>query len=504
MFRTRRPRPSLPRSARPGLEVLEDRCLLSGNPLTGTVLQTNLVSDLAGVAQFQDPNLVNPWGISEGAQGPFWVSDNNAGVSTLYNTAGTPLPLVVHIPTPPDPTGSSGTPTGTVFNIALGSGAFMITDGTHTAPAVFLFATEDGTIVGWNPGVDPTGKFDGPNGFSTHAVIAVNNSGNNFTEPDPLKQTGAVYKGLTIATDSNGRTLLYASNFRAGRIDVFDTSFSPATGLAPNAFTDTHLPKGYAPFNVQELGGKIYVTYALQNDAKHDDVAGPGHGFIDVFNLDGSPGLAGGKVRLVSHTHLNSPWGLALAPSSFGSLAGTLLVGNFGNGRIHAFDPNTGAFKAVLTDPDGEPIRIDGLWALKVGNGHGGGDADKVYFTAGLFDETHGLFGSLAPVAPGTDEGPAEAQMLQAAVDVVQIDLNIVIQDIQSHAPPAQLQQDIQNLNDAFVQLARAQDQFNDDIRADARSSHHATELPGAMHHRPAARSLDAVFTELGRLSKDF
>ncbi|HKB41413.1 MAG TPA: TIGR03118 family protein, partial [Gemmataceae bacterium] len=204
-------RPS--RSYRPMLECLEARCLLDAN-----VLQTNLVSDLPGAAMFQDPHLVNPWGISSAPKGPFWVSDNNAGVATLYNTAGMPQQLVVSIPAPGDPTGASGTPTGTVFNLALGSGAFKISDGTHTAPAVFLFATEDGTIVGWNPGVDPTGKFDGPNGASTHGVIVVDNSAN------PSAADGAVYKGMAIATDASGVTRLYVTNFRSGQVEVYDTN----------------------------------------------------------------------------------------------------------------------------------------------------------------------------------------------------------------------------------------------------------------------------------------
>src|SRR5262249_27939621 len=155
---------------------------------------------------------------------------------------------------------------------------------------------------------------------------------------------GAVYKGLAIATDGNGRTLLYAANFRSGNIDVFDTTYQPVTNLPSGAFTDTTIPKGYAPFNIQELGGKLYVTYAKQDDAKHDDVAGPGHGFVDVFNLAGPPGLAGNKMRLVSRGELDSPWGLALAPASFGTLAGDLLVGNFGNGHINAYNPQSGAF----------------------------------------------------------------------------------------------------------------------------------------------------------------
>jgi uncharacterized protein (TIGR03118 family) len=491
------------RPARLAVEALEDRCLLSGN-----VLQTNLVSDLPGVAQLQDPHLVNPWGISESSGSPFWVADNNSGVSTLYNsnpnhTPPIPTsinPLVVSIPAPGAPAGADGTPTGTVFNIALGSGAFQITDGTHTAPAVFLFATEDGTILGWNPGVDPTGKFDGPNHASTHAVIAVDNSGNNFTEPDPNKQTGAVYKGLTIATgngapiastDPNSTFLLYAANFRSGKVEVYDPNFKPAT-LPTGAFSDPNLPKDYAPFNVQVLGNKVYVTYAKQDAAKHDDVGGHGHGFVDVFNLDGTPGLPGGKERLVSRGPLDSPWGLALAPSSFGTLAGDLLVGNFKSGFIDVFNPTTGAFLGNLNDPDGEPIQIDRLWALKVGNGGNGGDANSVYFTAGIFDETHGLFGSLTPVAAGTPEGPAEAQMAIAALDVAKMALDTVVHDITSGASFKQFLQDLRAFKDSLVTLARAEHRLDVDIRQD--------HSPANSPEVAADAQIDTFFAELGRL----
>jgi uncharacterized protein (TIGR03118 family) len=466
---TRRPQP-----CRLAVEPLEDRRVLSGN-----VLQTNLVSDLPGVAQHLDPHLVNPWGISESAGSPFWVSDNNAGVSTLYNTAGTPQSLVVSIPAPGDPLGATGTPTGTVFNIDGGpSGGFQLKGvsktGTATsASAIFLFVTEDGTIVGWNPGVNPTG-FD-PTKAGTYGIIAVDNSAN------PSADNGAVYKGLAIATGPSGAiftadpastTVLYAANFRAGTVDVFDTNFKPVS-LPSGAFTDPNLPRGYAPFDVQVLGGKVYVTYAKQDADKHDDVAGKHHGFVDVFNLDGTPGLSGGKARLVSGGALDSPWGLAIAPSSFGNLGGALLVGNFGNGRINAFNPTTGASLGQLTDPDGEPIQIDGLWALKVGNGGAGGDSDKVYFTAGLFGETHGLFGSLAPVAAGSAEGPAEQQMVTAALDVVQLDLTALQNDLASGASRDTIRQDVQTLDAALVNLIRAEIQFARDARADLGTGHH-------------------------------
>jgi uncharacterized protein (TIGR03118 family) len=469
------------------------------------VLQTNLVSDLPGVAQFQDPNLVNPWGISESAGSPFWVSDNNAGVSTLYNAPAKPAagqlpfsinPLVVSIPIPGDPLGSQGAPTGTVFNIDGGAtGGFKVSGFTNpktgpsvstSASAVFLFATEDGTIVGWNPGVFPKG-FDPTKTTSTYGIIAVDNSGNNFTEADPAKQTGAVYKGLAIATGANGPifagdtasgTVLYAANFRSGKIDVFDTNFTPVK-LPDGAFTDPNLPKGYAPFNVQELGGKIYVTYAKQNADKHDDVAGAGHGFVDVYTLDGKPaGLTvNGTVtpRLISRGELNSPWGLELVPKGgFGNLpAGTLLVGNFGDGRINAYNATTGAFLGGLKDPDGEPIQIDGLWAIKFGNGGGGGRADTLYFTAGLFHETHGLFGSLSAVAPGTPEGPAEAQLVTGATDVFQMSVATFIKDAGAGASKATLRQDLQNIQAALIQLIQIEHRFAEDARDDLSSNHH-------------------------------
>jgi uncharacterized protein (TIGR03118 family) len=403
------------------MEALEVRSLLSAN-----ILQTNLVSDLPGVARVHDPNLVNPWGISESGTGPFWISDNNAGLSTLYNVPGannTPVsinPLIVSIPTPGNPLGATGAPTGTVSNIDGGAmGGFTVSGvdkngNPITASAVFLFVTEDGTIVGWNPAVNPKG-FD-PAKAGTYGIIAVDNSGNNFKQSDPAKQTGAVYTGLTtasgatpgtpiFASDPDTTTVLYAANFRSGKVEVYDTNFK-AVKLKGGAFADPNLPDGFAPFNVQVLGGKVYVAYAKQDANKHDDVAGNGNGFVDVFNLDGTPGLAGGQERLVSRGPLDSPWGLALAPSSFGALGGDLLVGNFGNGTINAFDPTTGASLGTLNGADGKPIQIDGLWALKVGNGGSGGGANTVYFTAGPDHETHGLFGSLTPVAPaagGTD-----------------------------------------------------------------------------------------------------
>jgi uncharacterized protein (TIGR03118 family) len=384
LFRPGRPADRV-RSWQPVLESLEDRCLLASgyhlNPL---------VSDIPGLAPLTDPNLVNPWGISESAGSPFWISDNGGNVSTLYNTQGAKVPLTVSIPTPGSPLTGTGTPTGTVFNTAQAAGAFKVsgvntTNAATSAPAIFLFATEDGTIVGWNPGVNPTG-FD-PAKAGTYGIIAVDKS------QVPTAAMGAVYKGLAIGTDGAGVTRLYAANFRAGTVDVFDTNFSAAT-LPTGAFTDANIPSGFAPFNVQVLNGKVYVSYAKQDAAKHDDVAGPGNGFVDVYNLDGT-----GLVRLVqggTGSPLNSPWGLALAPANFGNLSGDLLVGNFGDGTINAFDPNTpGVSHGPLKDASGNSITIDGLWALKFGNGASGGNTNTLYYTAGSLGEQHGVFGMI-------------------------------------------------------------------------------------------------------------
>src|SRR5262245_2140047 len=477
----RRPPRRLPAPAlRPSLEALEERRLLAGN-----VLQTNLVSDLPGVAANLDPHLVNPWGIAESGGSPFWVSANGTGVSTLYNTAGTPQTLVVNIPGPPpaDPLGTDGTPTGTVLNTLGGAnGGFKVAaNGKGPAASVLLYATSHGTIAGWAPSVD-----------GTHAIIAVDNSA-----------AGAIYKGLAIAGngttqliagDPNSKALLYAANFSAGTIDVFDPDFSAAQ-TAAGAFTDPNLPLGYAPFNVQVLGGKLYVTYAKQDAAKEDEVAGPGLGFVDVYNLDGT-----GGQRLVSRGGLNAPWGLAIAPaasatSDFGTLTGALLVGNFGDGRIHAYNATTGAPLGRLVDPDGEPVVIPGLWALQAGNGGNGGDKGTIYFTAGLDHENHGLFGSLAGVAPGA-EGGAEAlveqQMVQAELDVVALDATTVINDINTHAPRATLRQDIRALKTPVHDLVRAEIHFFIDTHTIYQGS---TAQGGA-----TLQTIEALFDQLGEL----
>jgi uncharacterized protein (TIGR03118 family) len=335
--------------------------------------QTNLVSDGFVPAMTIDPNLINPWGIAHSATSPFWVSDNGMGVTTVYTGTGTKINVggldSIAIAAPPGQT-TPASPTGDVFNIA-GKGFNIASDG-HTGSSVFLFATEDGTISGWNPNVD-----------AASSVLAVDNSqGGN----------GAVYKGLTMAQTDDG-TFLYAANFRNGTVDVFNSHFKQV-----NSFTDPNLPTGFAPFNVQVLDGHLFVTFALQNDAKHDDVAGVGNGFVDEFDLEGHM-----LQRVASGGTLNSPWGLAIAPSGFGEFANDLLVGNFGDGKINVFNPKNDQFLGQLDGANGTPIAIGDLWALVPGTGAAGSDPNKIYFTAGVQNEAHGLFGSLSAI-PDSDK----------------------------------------------------------------------------------------------------
>jgi uncharacterized protein (TIGR03118 family) len=308
----------------------------------------NLVSDIDGVARITDPNLVNPWGLSFGPNTPAWVADNGKDVSTLYSggvrkSIPMTLPLVVAVP---------GGPTGTVFNA---TGGFML----NSAPAKFLFDTEGGQVLAWNGG-------------TAASVVA--------TTPD------AIYKGLAIAT-SGSTTLLYAANFHAGTIDVFNDAFAPTT--VPGGFTDPNLPAGFAPFNIQEIGGRLVVAYAMQDADAEDEVQGAGLGYVDVFDTSGRL-----IRRLISQGALDAPWGLALAPRHFGPFSGDLLVGNFGDGKINAYDPRTGAFRGTLKNRDGNPIAINGLWALRFGNGVIG-TPQTLLFTAGIADEDHGLFGEI-------------------------------------------------------------------------------------------------------------
>jgi uncharacterized protein (TIGR03118 family) len=318
---------------------------------------TNLVSDGTVPAANTDTRLINPWGVSYAPQGPFWVSDNGKGLVTLYTGTGANFPPLQQVVIPPD----GAAPTGQVFNAGLGAGAFQIGGKT---PA-FLFDGEDGHITGWAPSM----------GGSAQVGFTASND--------------AVFKGLATIS-SGGNTMLYATDFHNDAVDVFTNSLT--SGFT--SFTDPTVAPGYAPFGAQMLNGQLYVTFALQNAEKHDDVGGPGNGYVDVFNLDGTlnhrVASLGGEI--------NSPWGLALAPSSWGVFAGKLLVGNFGDGTISVFDPGGGGFMGKLRGTDGKPLEFGDLWALTPGNGFLAGDTQKIYLTAGLSDEAHGLFASLTAV----------------------------------------------------------------------------------------------------------
>lgn len=360
-----------------GLDALQQRIvqqieeLLHKLHIGTSYTQTNLVSDGSVPARTTDANLINPWGIGHSASSPFWVSDNGTGVTTIYDGSGKPVKIGGHAAiTIATPSGQSepASPTGQVFNTA-GSG-FDITQNGHTGASVFLFATEDGTISGWTPKVN-----------AGSSVLAVDNSNGGH---------GAVYKGLTMA-ENNGTPLLYAADFRDDKVEVFDKNFHQV-----NAFTDPNLPGDYAPFNVEAINGKLFVTFAQQDAAKHDDVAGAGHGFVDEFDPNGHL-----ITRIASGGVLNSPWGLDIAPSGFGQFAGDLLVGNFGDGTINAFDLKNDRFDGTLLGTDGKPIHIGDLWALTNGTGAAGTDPNAVYFTAGVSNEAHGLFGSLSATGGG-------------------------------------------------------------------------------------------------------
>jgi len=340
---------------------------VSSLPAQNTYIVHNLVSDLPGMADHQDPNLRNPWGNGFGTT-PFWIGNNKSGTSTLYDGTGAAIPLIVKIPA----AGGASTPgpvTGVIFNsFSSNTAAFNAAPGK---PAVFLFCSEDGVISGWNPTVD-----------SPNAHILADRSA-----------TGAVYKGCALGGTASA-PLLFAANFNSAKVDVFDAGFNLVN---TSAFADTAIPAGFAPFNVQVLGGKVYVAYALQNSAKHHDVAGAGNGYVAVFDMSGTL-----LSNLIMQGPLNSPWGFAIAPSSFGIFAGSLLVSNFGDGKINAFDPVTGASRGFLMDAAGNPIAIPGLWSINFGSGARSEDPGTLYFTAGIGGgpandpvETHGLLGSI-------------------------------------------------------------------------------------------------------------
>jgi uncharacterized protein (TIGR03118 family) len=328
--------------------------------------QTNLVSNMSGAAQLIDPNLVNAWGLALGPTTPLWVADNGTSVSTLYGiTPGGQMvqqvPLTVTLP-PMD-----SAPTGQVFNP---TGGFVVTSKAGMGPALFIFSSESGHIIAWNPKADPV-----MGGASTAQV--------EYSSP-----VGAVYKGLALAGTRFG-TFLYATDFHNGRVQVFNSRFHPVR--LPGSFRDRHLPRGYAPFGIRAINGLIYVTYAKQDADRHDDVAGRGHGFIDVFTASGFM-----VERLVSRGDLDSPWGLTVAPKGFGPFGGKLLVGNFGDGRIHAYGLFSGRPDGALRGKHHQPVTIDGLWALQFGTATTGGTG-TLLFSAGPNGEADGLLGSLNP-----------------------------------------------------------------------------------------------------------
>ncbi|HUB80862.1 MAG TPA: TIGR03118 family protein [Bryobacteraceae bacterium] len=344
--------------------------VFAATPATPTAANSylvhNLVSDLPSMADYEDANLVNPWGLATTASSPFWLGNNGTGTSTLYGTTGAPVALVVTVPTPTASTG--GAVSGVIANTTT---SFTVATGKA---ASFIFCTEDGTVSGWNSSVNPSA-----------AIVTVDNSAAN-----------SVFKGCAIGGTSTA-PVLYVTDFHNGVVDMFDANYKPISPAA-GAFADSAIPAGFAPFNIMNLGGNLYVTYAKQDAAKHDDDAGPGNGFVDVYDFSGNL-----VTHLISEGALNSPWGMQIAPATFGQFGGALLVSNFGDGTINAFDPAKGTQLGTLQDPTGHNLTIPGLWGLLFGNGGKGGDRTTLYFTAGIPGpygeppESHGLFGSIQP-----------------------------------------------------------------------------------------------------------
>jgi uncharacterized protein (TIGR03118 family) len=345
-----------------GAALLSGPLAASASGAGGGFHRANLVSDVPGKARVTDPDLVNAWGLALGPATPAWVADNGSDVSTIYQGGGrhqpvAKVPLTVSIP--------GGAPTGAVFNR---TSHFKVHSNGAKGPALFIFASESGRISGWNPGV-PAGSTT-----STQAISVVH-------------RKNAIFKGLAIASNDQ-RALLYATDFHNGRVDVFNRHFRQVD-LGAGAFMDPQIPSGYAPFGIKKLGDRLFVTYAKQDANREDDTSGPGNGFVDEYSFQGDL-----IKRLASHGTLNSPWGLALGRNSFGRFDGALLVGNFGDGHISAFDPATGRFLGRLHNAAGRLMTIDGLWALRYGNGVAG-SYQRLLFTAGPADEGHGLFGSI-------------------------------------------------------------------------------------------------------------
>jgi uncharacterized protein (TIGR03118 family) len=353
----------------PTLDGLDPRCLLDAGI---GYAQTNLVSNIKGLARTFDPNLQNPWGVSQNTEGQFRVADNGAGLSTEYTAGGQIIGKPVTIPTPPGVTPPSA-PNGNVFNT---TNDFVISHDGKSAPATVIFSTEDGTIVGFNSAVDPN-----------EGIIAAD-----------LSPSGAVFKTLTPGS-VNGANYLYASDFHNGNVDVFDQNFQLHT-FSQGQFTDPNIPAGFAPFGLKVVNGALFVTYAKQDAARHDDVAGVGNGFIDEYTLSGTL-----IERFASQGLLNSPHGIAVAPDNFGTFSNALLVGNFGDSKVNAFNLQTGQFLGQLTDAHGNTLILNGgfknepdtkgLWGLTFGDGQNGAATNSLFFAAGIDDENDGLFGKV-------------------------------------------------------------------------------------------------------------
>jgi uncharacterized protein (TIGR03118 family) len=338
--------------------------------LTATPASAQFYDQHNLVSSDSDADLVNAWGLTSTPTSPWWVADNGTSESTLYNAAGAKQGLIVSVP---------GDPTGAVFN---GTTGFVLTatnnSGGRVGKAIFLFDTESGTVLAWNGGSTAVQVVPAPGGGA------------------PV----AVYKGLAIAQLDATHTRLYATDFHNNRVDVFDENFMP---VANPGFADPTMPEGYAPFGIQVIGSTVFVTYALQDEDAHDDVAGPGHGFVNAFDLSGN-----WLMRVASGGRLNSPWGIAMSPGGWGTFGGKLLIGNFGNGLVNVFDPNvvtsdgTLEYDGFLHRASGPPLMIDGLWSLQFAKGGNNGTPDQLFFTAGPDHESGGLFGFLTPTgSPG-------------------------------------------------------------------------------------------------------
>ncbi len=348
---------------------------ISTTAIAQQYVRIDLTSDIPFHAVAADSKLVNAWGLAAGPTGPWWVADNGSGVSTLYSGEGFAMPafnpLAVNIPTSGGVTMGTSAPTGIVYN---GSSDFAI---EPDRPAQYIVVTEDGTISGWSPEVA---------GYNHNAVLMVDNS------------SDSVYTGAAIAR-RGGESFLYVANFRSGTVDVFDSSFHDIV-LSQGAFTDPDIPDNFAPFNVQNINGDLYVAFAQRDIGNFNTITGAGLGYVDVFDPRGDL-----LMRLQPGSWMNTPWGMALAPDDFGEYSGQLLIGNSGSGTTAVFDPETGKFKGFLTDARGGRITIEGLKGLGFGNGSLAGSAKTLYFTAGIYGR-HGLFGSMTPGQASKEMAP--------------------------------------------------------------------------------------------------